>query len=86
MTTRCGGFLPRVDLFDAGFFGISPREANRMDPQQRLLLEIAWEVLEDSGQVREQLGGRAIRCFRWNHDERLWDVAVCQYSSNRRLL
>ncbi|WP_116438920.1 type I polyketide synthase, partial [Pseudofrankia asymbiotica] len=44
-----GGFLPRVDEFDAGFFGISPREAAAMDPQQRLVLELAWEGLENAG-------------------------------------
>ena len=49
MNTRWGGFLSRVDEFDAEFFGISPREAVRVDPQQRLLLEVAWEALEDAG-------------------------------------
>ena len=51
-----GGFLTGAGDFDAGFFGISPREASQMDPQQRLLLELAWEALEDGGQVAERLG------------------------------
>jgi acyl transferase domain-containing protein/acyl carrier protein len=46
--TRAGGFLDRIDSFDAEFFGISPREARQVDPQHRLLLELAWEALEDA--------------------------------------
>ncbi|WP_020639582.1 hybrid non-ribosomal peptide synthetase/type I polyketide synthase [Amycolatopsis balhimycina] len=56
-TLREGGFLERVDAFDAGFFGFSRRIADQLDPQQRLLLEIALETCEDAGVPMEQLAG-----------------------------
>ncbi|MGH2479615.1 MAG: type I polyketide synthase, partial [Ktedonobacteraceae bacterium] len=50
-----GGYLERLDQFDAQFFGISPREAMWLDPQQRLLLQVTWEALEDAGLVADRL-------------------------------
>ena len=61
--TRWGGFLGRLDAFDADFFGISPREAERIDPAQRLILETAWESLEDAGANISRLDGSRTGVF-----------------------
>ena len=70
MMTRWGGYLDRIDEFDAQFFGVSPREAERIDPQQRLLLETAWEALEDAGQDLKRIEPRSASVFvgQWTSD------------------
>lgn len=62
-STKWGGFIDRIDGFDAEFFGISPREAASMDPQQRLLLEVTHEALEDAGIPVESLAGKQVGVF-----------------------
>jgi polyketide synthase PksN len=60
---KWGGFMNRVDQFDALFFGISPREAEWMDPQQRILMETVWHTIEDAGYKASDLSGTRMGLF-----------------------
>ncbi|MGE0415883.1 MAG: SDR family NAD(P)-dependent oxidoreductase, partial [Acetobacteraceae bacterium] len=62
-TALRGGFLDRIDLFDASFFRISPREACFLDPQHRLAIEAVWHCVEDAGLRMSALAGRPIGVF-----------------------
>lgn len=68
--SRSGGFLEKIDEFDAPFFGISPKEAEKMDPQQRLLLELTFEAMEDAGVRMEDAWGSKTGVFTgvWTSD------------------
>ena len=72
---RKGGFLQRIDEFDAAFFRISPREAELLDPQQRLLLELGWEVMEDAGYKPSLLSGSDTGVF----------IGACHFDYHRLL-
>jgi acyl transferase domain-containing protein/NADPH:quinone reductase-like Zn-dependent oxidoreductase/acyl carrier protein len=61
--TKAGGFLERIDLFDAEFFGLSPREAQQVDPQHRLMLELSWEAMESASLVPADLAGTQTGVF-----------------------
>jgi acyl transferase domain-containing protein/acyl-CoA synthetase (AMP-forming)/AMP-acid ligase II len=61
--SKWGGFIDRIEDFDAAFFGIKPHEAARMDPQQRLFLEVAWHALEDAGQAPSALSASRTGVF-----------------------
>jgi len=63
INTRYGGFIDRVDEFDAAFFGISPREASRMDPQQRVMLELCHEAFERGALDPRALAGSPTGVF-----------------------
>ncbi|MES2220254.1 MAG: acyltransferase domain-containing protein, partial [Acidobacteriota bacterium] len=80
LLTDRGGFLPDVTGFDSQFFEISPRESIYVDPQHRLLLEVAWEALEDAGQVRESYENSATAVYigLWTkeYENRLYESAT----------
>ncbi|MGM1057640.1 amino acid adenylation domain-containing protein [Saccharothrix sp. Mg75] len=69
---RKGGYLDRVDLFDAEYFGIPPHVATQLDPYHRNLLEVLVETMEDAGYAKSALYGSNTGVFVGNdHTHRL---------------
>lgn len=69
---RRGGYLDRVDLFDAEYFGIPPHDATALDPYHRNLMEVLVEAMEDAGHSRDGLRGTTTGVFVGNdHTHRL---------------
>ncbi len=58
-----GGFLEKIDEFDAGFFEISPRQAEFIEPRQRIFLEEAWKAIEDAGYSSRDMAGSKCGVF-----------------------
>lgn len=73
-----GGFLDRIDGFDATFFGMSAHEAVRLDPSHRLLLETVWEAVEDAGIPADQLAGSRTGVYTSCFATRYWDLLRAQ--------
>lgn len=61
--SKWGGFMDRIDEFDAGFFKISGREAENMDPQQRLFLEHCWHALEDANLTADHIDSKQVGVY-----------------------
>ncbi|MGB3437611.1 MAG: acyltransferase domain-containing protein [Actinophytocola sp.] len=69
-----GGFLDRIDHFDANFFDITPGEAEQMDPQQRVLMEVVWQAIEDAGQTAEDLAGSNTGVYLTTFGNDYWEI------------
>ncbi|WP_424184584.1 type I polyketide synthase [Actinokineospora sp. G85] len=72
VSTRRGGYLDRVDLFDPEYFGLPPQVAKQLDPYHRNLMEVLVETMEDAGYAKSGLDGSNVGIFVGNdHTHRL---------------
>jgi acyl transferase domain-containing protein/acyl carrier protein/short-subunit dehydrogenase involved in D-alanine esterification of teichoic acids len=60
---KWGGFLERIEWFDADYFGLRAEVAAHLDPLLRQYLEVAAETWADAGYGREELAGQRVGVF-----------------------
>ncbi|WP_280493211.1 type I polyketide synthase [Nocardia asiatica] len=62
-SSKWGGFVDGVDLFDPEYFGVTDELAWQMDPLQRLLLETSVLATIDAGYRRDELAGKRVGVY-----------------------
>ncbi|WP_174185440.1 type I polyketide synthase [Nocardia barduliensis] len=62
-SSKWGGFVDGVDLFDPEYFGVTDELAWQMDPLQRLLLETSVLATTDAGYRRDELAGKRVGVY-----------------------
>ncbi|MCH9756853.1 MAG: SDR family NAD(P)-dependent oxidoreductase [Gammaproteobacteria bacterium] len=62
-TSRWGGFIDSVDLFDADYFDMTRKEAEFLDPQQRIFMYCVCDLLLDAGIPTHTLAGSKVGVF-----------------------
>ncbi len=62
-TSRHGGFLDGIELFDPDYFEISYHDAPAVDPLIRQFLEVSTQCVRHAGYERHELSGRNIGVF-----------------------
>ena len=79
---QAGGFIDRLDLFDAAHFGFGAREAHRSDPRVRLLLMVAQEAIDDAGLLAADVAGPRTGIWVGESHSDYWDLSATSVTPN----
>ncbi|MEG3951072.1 MULTISPECIES: SDR family NAD(P)-dependent oxidoreductase [unclassified Microcoleus] len=63
LTSKWGGFLEGIEMFDADYFGIRDVEAAQVDPSIRQILEVFAETVRHAGYEEAELRGKQVGVF-----------------------
>lgn len=63
LTSKWGGFLEGIEMFDADYFGIRDVEAGQVDPCIRQILEVFAETVRHAGYEEAELRGKQVGVF-----------------------